>query len=293
MARAQIRLGTRGSALALAQAERVAERIDGAEVVTISSDGQRGDKSRFVRGIERALLAGEVEIGVHSAKDLPSELPAKLEIVAATEREDPADACVGADSLETLAEGAVVGTSSLRRRSQLLALRPDLELRDLHGNVDTRLRRLAEGDFDAIVLAAAGLRRLGREDEIGFRFESAQMTPAPGQGTLALEARRGNGGASKAASTVGDPGAETELRAERAAVGALDASCETPLGVRASTDGSRISIAGYCGLPDGSEWVRDAIEGEPGEAEELGRELARRMLAAGAGELLRRSREPA
>src|SRR3954465_4705879 len=182
-----MRIATRGSALALTQARGVAERLGGAELVEASSDGEPGDKSRFVRGVERALLAGEAEIGVHSAKDLPSEMPEGLEIAGVPEREEPADVWIGvAASLEGGPEGARVGTASLRRRAQLLAARPDLRIEELHGNVDTRLRKLAEGALDAIVLAAAGLRRLGREDEISFRLPEDAMVPAPGQGALAL-----------------------------------------------------------------------------------------------------------
>src|SRR4051794_18324087 len=164
-----LRIATRGSKLALTQARQVAEMLGGAELVEASSDGEPGDKSRFVRGVERALLAGEAELGVHSAKDLPSEMPEGLEIACVPQREDPADVWIGVGA--SLAEGpggARVGTASLRRSAQLLASRPDLRIEDLHGNVDTRLRKLAEGELDAIVLAAAGLRRLGREDEIGF-----------------------------------------------------------------------------------------------------------------------------
>ena len=188
-----IRIATRGSKLALTQAGQVAEMLGGAELVEASSDGEPGDKSRFVRGVERALLAGEAEVGVHSAKDLPGEMPEGLEIAAVPAREDPADVWIGAgSSLEDVPEGARVGTASLRRRAQLLAARPDLRVEELHGNVDTRLRKLAEGELDAIVLAAAGLRRLGREGEIGFAIPVETMVPAPGQGTLVLQVRAGD-----------------------------------------------------------------------------------------------------
>ncbi|HEY3435153.1 MAG TPA: hydroxymethylbilane synthase, partial [Solirubrobacterales bacterium] len=157
-----MRIATRGSALALTQARWVGERLGGAELVEAGSDGEAGDKSRFVRGVERVLLAGEAEVGVHSAKDLPGEMPEGLEIAAVPPREDPADVWIGAgSSLEDAPEGARVGTASLRRRAQLLATRPDLRVEELHGNVDTRLRKLEEGVLDAIVLAAAGLTRLG------------------------------------------------------------------------------------------------------------------------------------
>lgn len=246
-----------------------------------------GDKARFVREIERALLDREVEIGVHSAKDLPSDLPDGLAIAGVPAREDPLDAYVGeASSLDDVPEGATIGTSSLRRRSQLLAIRSDVDIVDLRGNVDTRLRKLASGDFDGIVLAAAGLRRLGREDEIAFRFDPDQMTPAPGQGALALEVRGDNGDATKAAESLTDPPALAEVEAERAAVAALHASCHTPLGVHADRDGDALRIAGYCGLPDGSEWVRDSIEGTAADPAGLGGELAKRMRAAGADDIL-------
>ena len=289
-----MRLGTRGSALALAQARLVGERLDGAEIVPIRTSGRRGaaggDKARFVREIERALLEGEVDLGVHSAKDLPSELPAGLEIAGVTAREDPADCYVGeASSLSEVPEGARVGTSSLRRRAQLLATRPDLELADLRGNVDTRLRRLAEGQFDGVVLAAAGLRRLGREREIAFKFDREEMTPAAGQGALALEGRSGEQDAEDAAASVTDPAALAELTAERAVVAELDASCHTPLGVSAGLTGERIRIDAFVGLADGSEWVRDTVEGGARDPATLGRELAGRMRAAGATELLERA----
>src|SRR5829696_9053969 len=173
-----IRIATRSSKLALTQARWVGDRLGGAELVEATSDGEPGDKSRFVRGVERVLLAGEAEIGVHSAKDLPGEMPEGLEIAAVPTREDPADVWIGAGaSLEDVPEGARVGTASLRRRAQLLAARPDLRIEELHGNVDTRLRKLEERALDAIVLAAAGLRRLGREAGIGFAIPVDLMVP--------------------------------------------------------------------------------------------------------------------
>jgi hydroxymethylbilane synthase len=286
-----LRLGTRGSALALAQAELVARALGGAEVVPVrTADGEPGDKARFVRGVERALLDGEVDLGVHSAKDLPGELPAGLAIVAVPGREDPADAFVGeAGSLGDVADGARIGTSSLRRRAQLLALRPDLEVAELHGNVDTRLGKLAAGEYDGIVLAAAGLRRLGREAEIAFRFTDGELTPAAGQGALAIEARRGDPESETSAARIGDRAALAELTAERAATAELGASCHTPIGVRARSGPDGILIDGFVGLPDGSEWVRDTVAGDGGDPAALGRALAARMRGAGAGEILGRA----
>jgi len=299
-----LRLGTRGSALALAQAELVAEALGGAEPVPIRTAGDEhsplaggqspaggGDKARFVAEIERALLGGEVDLAVHSAKDLPTELPDGLEIAGVPPREDPRDAFLGpAGALEEVPEGARIATSSLRRRAQLLAARPDLLVVPVRGNVDTRLRKLAEGEFDGMVLAAAGLRRLGREDEIGFAFETGEMTPAAGQGAIAIEARDGDPAAARA-NTATDRAALASLSCERAAVSALGASCDTPVGAHAEIAGGRMRVRGFCGLPDGSEWLRDEVEADASEPEALGRRLAERMLAAGAEELLQRATE--
>jgi hydroxymethylbilane synthase len=285
-----IRIATRGSALALTQAGQVAEMLGGAELVEASSDGEPGDKSRFVRGVERALLAGEAEVGVHSAKDLPGEMPEELEIAAVPPREDPADVWIGTgSSLDEVPEGARVGTASLRRRAQLLAARPDLRVEELHGNVDTRLRRLAEGELDAIVLAAAGLRRLGREAEIGFRIPVETMVPAPGQGTLVLQVRSGDEETTAAVSGIFDLDAARDLTAERAAVRLLDASCMTPVGVFARVEGDGLEIDAFVGLPDGSEWLRDRIEADAGEPAVAGVLLAERLLSAGARDLLDRA----
>lgn len=288
-----LRLGTRSSRLALAQAQTVAEALGEAEVVPLRSvDPGVGDKSRWVRGVERALLDQQVDLGVHSAKDVPGELPEGLSLVGVPERADPTDAFVGPyGSLEQLQRGARVGTASLRRGSQLLALRPDLEIAECRGNVDTRLAKLEAGDFDGIVLASAGLGRLGRGHEIAFRFSLEQMTPAPGQGCLALEGRAADAEAAAAAGRISDAGALTELTAERVVVRALSASCETPIGVCARLDGDQLSLHGYAGLPDGSEWVRDRVAGPAVEPAALGEALAERLLAAGAGEILERASE--
>jgi hydroxymethylbilane synthase len=285
-----MRIATRGSALALTQAQWVADRLGGAELVEASSDGEAGDKSRFVRGVERVLLDGSAEIGVHSAKDLPGEMSEGLEIAAVPEREDPADVWIGTgDSLEEVPEGARVGTASLRRRAQLLAARPDLRIEELHGNVDTRLRKLEEGELDAIVLAAAGLRRLGREAEIGFAIPVDVMVPAAGQGALALQVRAGDEGTSEATATINDLKAMRELTAERTVVALLDASCASPLGVHARVEGPTIAIDAFVGLPDGSEWLRDRLEGSAEEPSLAGAELVQHLLATGARELLDRA----
>jgi hydroxymethylbilane synthase len=288
-----VRIATRGSALALTQARWVADRLGGAELVEESSDGEPGDKSRFVRGVERALLAGEAEIGVHSAKDLPSEMPEGLEIASVPEREDPADVWIGiGGSLDEVPEGARVGTASLRRRAQLLATRPDLRIEELHGNVDTRLRKLAERELDGIVLAAAGLRRLGRESEIAFALPAEQMCPAAGQGALALQVRADQAEAGDAAAAINDLKAMRELTAERTVVALLQATCNTPLGVHAQVTGETLEIEAFVGLPDGSEWIRDRLEGSAEEPSLAGAELTQRLLGAGARELLDRADGP-
>ncbi len=281
-----MRLGTRGSALALTQARWVAQRLGpGVEIVPITTLGDRGaaveDKSRWVSELERALLEDRIDIAVHSAKDVPTELDAGLELIAVPERADARDALCGASSLKMLAPGARVGTSSLRRAAQLRALRPDLEIVALRGNVDTRLRKLAAGHADALVLAYAGLQRLGREAEAGARLDA--LVPAAGQGALALEARSGAIEPSVVAPVI-DPVATACLDAERTLVHALGASCHTPVGAHAVAIGAdEVQLTGWVGLPDGSAWLRDRVSGPPAQA---GLRCAERMLAAGARELL-------
>jgi hydroxymethylbilane synthase len=289
-----LRIATRGSALAIAQATQVAEMLGGAELVGVSSDGEIGDKARFVRGVERALLDGKAEIGVHSAKDLPAELTEGLMLAAVPKREDARDAWVGVcSSLDQVPKGAKVGTASLRRQAQLLALRPDLEVSELHGNVDTRLRKLAEGELDAIVLAVAGLRRLGRGDEIAFPIPEDSMIPAAGQGSLVLQIRGEDEEALAAVEGLIDGLALRELTAERTVVALLGATCNSPLGVHAKVDidSGQMSIDAFVGLPDGSEWLRDTIQGDSTEPTKVGVELAKRLVSTGARELLDRAEE--
>jgi hydroxymethylbilane synthase len=290
-----LRLGTRGSALALAQARWVAERLggDAVDVVRVRTSGDAGagggDKSRWVDGLERALLAGEIDLAVHSAKDVPAALADGLHLLGVPPREDPRDALVGAGSLDALPAGASVGTTSLRRRAALLAARPDLEVVDLRGNVDTRLRKLADGQVDALVLALAGLRRLGRDDAPAATLPPEVMLPAAGQGALALEGRAGDEEAMTAAAAISDPYATTCVAAERALTAALDATCRTPVAALATVDGAALSLSAFAGLPDGSEWIRDTATGDPTDPEALGREVAARMRAAGAANLLARA----
>jgi len=286
-----IRLGTRASALALAQAHWVAERLPGeVELVPTTTMGDRrrgaGDKGRFVKELEEGLLSGSIDLAVHSAKDVPSALPDGLAIVGVPERADARDALCGALSLGALDSGAVVGTASVRRRAQLLALRPDLEVRELRGNVDTRLARLAGGDFHAIVLARAGLERLGRAAE---GAPLGELVPAPGQGCLALEARAGDRAAAAAAEALTERSALVCLTAERALVAGLDATCNTPVGAHARLSGEALELTAFVGLPDGSEWIRDSLDADARSSAALGALVAERMTAAGAAELLARA----
>lgn len=319
-----LRIGTRGSALALAQAEQVrallAERRPGLDVeiavVRVSGDsppppqdpaaqGAHGsataatvvapeDKRRWVDAIEDALLAGEIDLAVHSAKDVPGELAAGLELLGAPARAPVEDVLCGAPGLDALAAGARIGTSSIRRAAQLRVAREDLEVVAIGGNVDTRLCILADGAFDAIVLARAGLVRLGREDAIGAVLDPARFVPAPGQGALALEARAEDTHVTEAVAAILDADASACLQAERALAGALDASCHTPLGAHATPAGCGcLELRAWVGLPDGSAWVSDELLGGFYDPASLGRRVAERLSAAGGRELLARAEEMA
>ena len=287
-----MRIGTRGSALALAQAGTVAEAL-GAELVPITTTGDRDrgalDKERWVRELDTALLAGEIDLAVHSAKDVPAVLPDGIVIVATPARASPFDALCGAASLDGLASGARVGTSSLRRTAQLRALRDDLEILELRGNVDTRLSRLAAGDYDAIVLAQAGLDRLGRGDEASGLL--GDLVPCAGQGVLAITARSADAAAQVATAPLDDATTHACLRAERELVRGLDADCHTPMGGHASVspDGA-MTLAAFVGRPDGSIWLRDVltVAGGSGEPESLGATVAERLRSAGADMVLGR-----
>ena len=273
-----IRVGTRGSALA--QAEWVGSRLGvDYELVRVEAAGPAGDKSRWVSELERALLADELDVAVHSAKDVPAELAAGLEIVAIPAREDPRDAICGAPSLSALPPGARVGTSSLRRAAQIRAFRDDLDVVDLRGNVDTRLRKLGDGECDALVLAVAGLARLGRLDAVDGILD--EFVPAAGQGALAVEARPG----SVEVPALIDADATACVMAERELTRALGASCNTPVGAfaRVVADGGELELTGWVGRPDGSAWVRDVVRGP---ASEVGGAVADRLLAVGAAEML-------
>ncbi len=274
-----MRIATRGSALALAQATWVAERLPGEhELVKVTTSGDRDrnpthpdDKARWVDALEGALLDGEADLAVHSAKDVPAQLAPGTVLLGSPPREDPRDAVVG-----DLRPGARVGTSSLRRRAQLLAIHDDIEVVELRGNVDTRLRKLADGEVDAAVLALAGLRRLGR----AAGAQPLDLVPAAGQGTLALQARAG-----AQPLPIADPEATACLAAERAVVRVLEADCHSAVGAHCmKTAHPSLRLVAWVGAPDGSAWVRDELEGDDPEA--LGTAVAQRLLSAGARELL-------
>ncbi len=274
-----LRLGTRGSALALAQANEVARLLGGdVELVKITTAGDvdraRGDKSRWVGALEAALLAGEIDLAVHSAKDVPGELAPGTEIAATPRRAEPFDVLVGEDGLSGVREGARVGTSALRRRAQLLAARPDLEIRELRGNVDTRLAKRVAGEVDVLILAAAGLDRLGRRAEAGGVLHDGVFIPAAGQGVITVQARTGSPSA-EAAERADHGSTHAALDAERHVVRALEATCHTPVGVLSSGG----VVRAFVGLPDGTEYL---VEEAPTASE-----LASRLISAGADELLR------
>ena len=284
-----MRVGTRGSALALWQARFVADALEAdgvaTELVEITTTGDRGegigDKARWTSAIELALLDGRIDVAVHSAKDVPGEIAVGTVLAAIPQREDSSDVICGASSLEVLEPGARVGTSSIRRAAQIRALRDDLEIVELRGNVDTRLRKLAEGHADAIVLALAGVRRLGREGEVGGVLEG--LVPSPGQGALVLQTRADAATTIIAVQPLSDAVAQTCVFAERAFASTLEATCNTPLGASAMADGAHTRLRAWIGLPDGSHWIADELSGV---ADEVGVALAERMISVGARELL-------
>ena len=292
-----IRVGTRSSALALAQARSiVAGLADPSEIVPMRTEGDRlaearlavvGGKGLFVREIEEALLRGEIDVAVHSLKDLPAELPPGLCLAAFPPREDARDVLVARQpvTLESLARGARVGTSSPRRRALLLALRPDLTVDPIRGNVDTRLRKLGAGDWDAIVLAAAGLRRLALVPEHATALDPDVVVPAVGQGILAVEARADDGDTRARLALVDHPGTRACALAERAYLARLGASCHTPMAAHARLDGDTLRMSAVVASEDGGRVLRAAGAAPASEAARLGHELAETLLARGAADI--------
>lgn len=297
----RIVVGTRRSALAMTQTQWVIERLKALgtghafAVQPIVTKGDRildvtlskiGGKGLFVKEIEQALLDGEADLAVHSLKDLPAEVPDGLVIAAVPPREDPRDALISRDGrrFEELPAGAVVGTSSLRRAAQLLAWRPDVRVVPLRGNVDTRLKRLEAGDFDAIVLAAAGLARMGWLNRVTEFLPPERVIPAVGQGALAVECRADDDEVLALVARLNDCDTERAVRAERAFLHRLNGGCQVPLGAHAVVEGDRVRLTGFVGAPDGSRLIVETADGT--EAEEVGVAAAERILARGGDALL-------
>ena len=294
--KAVLKIGTRQSLLALWQSNHIAaclrKQYPDCEVVLkkIVTKGDRvldvplaqiGGKGLFTKEIEEDLLSGEVDLAVHSLKDMPTVLPEGLCLTAITERANVGDAFVSNkyNSFAELPLGAVVGTSSLRRKAQLLAARPDLTIRDLRGNVDTRLRKLDEDLYDAIILAAAGLERLGHGDRIKAVIPSSVCLPAVGQGALAIECRTNDAEVRQMLDFLNDAPTVYATNAERAFLGLLEGGCQVPIGVHADVEGDKIKIEAIIAALDGSTVLRDTVEGPASDAVALGQALGRKMLA--------------
>jgi hydroxymethylbilane synthase len=295
-----VRIGSRGSQLALWQAEHIAGLLRGqgyeVEIEVIKTTGDRlqevtfaqvGSKGMFTKEIEEALAEGRVDLAVHSLKDLPTELPEGLTLGATPKRVDPRDVFVSREyaSFDELPAGAKVGTSSLRRRAQLRHRRPDLEFIEFRGNVDTRLRKLAEGQADAIILAAAGLDRLEKTEWVRERLEPEVVCPAAGQGALGIEIRAHDARMSDVVGFLDDAATRFAVTAERVSLAALGGGCQVPIGVHCrATAGGMFEILGVVADPEGGRVIRSMSVGE--NAETLGEELAEHLLALGAAELI-------
>jgi hydroxymethylbilane synthase len=302
-------IGSRGSRLALLQAEWVRDRLLVAqpdlnvkiEAIATKADkmldaplAKIGDKGLFIKELEQALLEGRIDMAVHSAKDVPTELPPQLALGALTEREQVHDVFVGAaSSVSGIPEGARVGSSSLRRRSQLLALRPDLELVDIRGNVQTRLRKLEAGVAQGTVLAAAGLNRLGRVDLVAFVFGLDELLPAVGQGALAVEVRADDDRVGELVAIVNHEPTALELRAERTLMRELEGGCQVPIAGLAELDGERLRLRAFVGSLDGRQTVHAQLEAPASQPEELGRSLAEKLRQRGATSILEQVRTAA
>ncbi len=303
-----LRIATRRSRLALWQAEHVAamlRRVNpdlNIELVPLTTQGDRiqdrslaaiGGKALFIKELEVAMQEQRADIAVHSMKDVPAEVPGGFSFAAVLERADPRDAVLAARGIarfEDLPLHARVGTSSLRRQAQLYAVRPDLRIETLRGNVDTRVRRLDDGDLDAILLACAGLDRLGLESHISARLDPKVCLPAVGQGVIGIECRSDDTATRELLQALEHPATRCVLEAERAFAERLDASCQSPIAAHAQLHAQQLSLSGLVAEPDGSRLLRDSIRGGIEEAASLGVQLAERLLAAGAADLLERLR---
>ncbi len=304
MTDAVLRIATRKSPLAIWQAEYVKSHLEAhhpglaVELVRMTTRGDQildsplakvGGKGLFVKELETGMLEGEADIAVHSMKDVPVEFPPGLHLATICPREDPRDAFVSNhyDHLDDLPEGACVGTSSLRRQTQIRARRPDLTIRDLRGNVNTRLAKLDAGDYDAIVLACAGLRRLGFEERIRTPLEPEVVLPAMGQGVVGIECRADDARINGLLAPLDAPETRIRVTAERALNARLEGGCQVPIGGFAVLDGDDLHLRALVGRPDGSEVVRGEVRGPAAEAERLGIELADDLLRRGAADILK------
>ncbi|MGD2161270.1 MAG: hydroxymethylbilane synthase [Gammaproteobacteria bacterium] len=298
-----LRIATRKSPLALWQAEHVKARLQQAhpglevELVTMSTRGDKildtplakiGGKGLFVKELEQGMLEGTADIAAHSIKDVPMEFPQGLHLATILEGEESCDAFVSNkyDSVDELPQGAIVGTCSLRRRCQLLSRRPDLVIRDLRGNVNTRLAKLDNGEFDAIVLACAGLLRLEMDQRIRQRIPAELILPAVGQGAIGLEAREGDDETLELLSVLDHQTTRYRILAERALNHRLNGGCQVPIASHGIVDGSDLHLRALVGEPDGSHIVSGEIRGSVNDAEKLGTELADELLGKGAKEIL-------
>src|SRR5271155_416945 len=296
---ARLRIGSRGSQLALWQANHISDllRAQGhtVELEIIKTTGDKitdvalakvGTKGMFTKEIEEALVENRIDLAVHSLKDLPTELAADFEIAAVTTRENPRDVfcSVKFASIEVLPQRANVGTGSLRRQAQLMALRPDLEIRPLRGNVDTRLRKLESGDYDAIILAAAGLNRLGKTQLVRQVIPVEMMTPAAGQGALAIEIRNGDAATRALLAFLDDAAARATTTCERSLLGKLGGGCQVPIGAFAEVNGDRIRLNALVAHPDGTKVLRETREGD--DPVRLGEEVGETLLRRGGDVIL-------
>jgi hydroxymethylbilane synthase len=301
--RQQIKIGTRGSLLATTQSTWVKNQIESqhpqttVELVKIVTKGDKildvplakvGGKGLFVKEIEEALLRKDVDLAVHSMKDVPSELPDELHLGIIPLRENPFDAFISntCSSLNELPQGAKVGTSSLRRRAQLAAIRPDLNIEDLRGNLDTRLRKLDEGQYEAIILAAAGLNRLGMSNRTTGYFTSIEMLPAVGQGALGIELRKEDAELLAGLAFLNDDKTTVAVTAERSFLIRLEGGCQVPIGAFAEVNGDQVTLTGLVASVDGTEVIKRSTSGATNEAQALGLQLAEQLLDLGGREIL-------
>lgn len=299
----RIKIGTRGSLLALAQSNWIKGLIEAehpattVELVKIVTKGDKildvplamvGGKGLFVKEIEEALLSREVDIAVHSMKDVPAELPPELHIGIVTKRENPHDAFISKKyaNLAEMPAGARVGTSSLRRKAQIAALRQDLVIEDLRGNLDTRLRKLDEGQYDAIILAAAGLNRLKLSERATRYFTAEEMLPAVAQGAVGIELRRADSDLLAGLSFLIDHATEVCVQAERSYLHRLEGGCQVPLAGFATLNGKELTMTGLIASVDGSRIIKQVMTGQPEDAAAIGRNLAEELLAMGGREIL-------